>query len=85
MLALYQDQEEGEANQLTLLIFDNFKAQCTEKLLTHIDAHDVYVVMIPANCTDRLQPLDISVNKPAKDFLQRQFQEWYLNKICRQF
>jgi len=74
-----------EANQPALLIFDNFKAQCTKKLLTHIDAHDVYVVLIPANCTDRLQPLDISVNKPAKDFLRRQFQEWYSNKICRQF
>jgi len=50
------------------LFFDNFKVQCTEKLLTHINAHDVYVVLIPANCTDRLQPLDISVNKPAKTF-----------------
>ena len=27
-----------------------------------------YVILIPPNCTDRLQPLDISVNKPAKDF-----------------
>ena len=62
-----------------LLLFDNFKAQCTETLLTHIDAHNVYVVLIPANCTDRLQPLDISVNKPAKDFLRKQFQQWYSN------
>jgi len=48
-------------------------------LLAHIGAHNTYVVLIPANCTDRLQPLNISTNKPAKDF----FQEWY--KICRQF
>ena len=68
-----------------LLLFDNFKAQCTETLLTHIDAHNVYVVLTPANCTDRLQPFDISVNKPAKDFLRKQFQEWYSTKICRQF
>jgi len=52
-----------QANQHALLIFDKFKVQCTEKLLTRVDAHDVYAVMIPANCTDRLQPLDISVNK----------------------
>ena len=73
------------SNHPALLLFDNFKAQCTETLLKHIDAHDVYVVLIPANCTDRLQPLDISVNKPAKDFLRKQFQEWYSAKICRQF
>ena len=45
----------------------------------------VYVVLITANCTDRLQPLDISVNKPAKDFLRKQFQQWYSSKVCRQF
>ena len=73
------------SNHPALLLFDNFKAQCTEALLTHIDAHNVYVVLIPANCTDRLQPLDISVNKPAKDFLRKQFQEWYSTKIYRQF
>ena len=73
------------SNHPALLLFDNFKVQCTETLLTHIDAHNVYVVLIPANCTDRLQPLDISVNKPAKDFLHKQFQQWYSAKVCRQF
>ena len=72
-------------NHPALLLFDNFKAQCTGTLLTHIDAHNVYVVLIPANCTDRLQPLDISVNKPAKDFLHKQFQQWYSAKVCCQF
>ena len=38
--------------------------------------------MIPANCTDRLQPLDISVNKAAKEFLRRQFHDWYAKQIC---
>jgi len=43
----------------------NFKAQCTLSLL---DANNISVVMIPPNCTDRLQPLQLSVNKAAKDF-----------------
>lgn len=37
---------------------------------------------MPGNCTDRLQPLDVSVNKPAKDFLRAEFQQWYSDKIC---
>ena len=28
--------------------------------------------------------MDISVNKPAKNLLQQQFQKWYANKICKQ-
>ena len=40
-------------NHASLLLFDNFKAQCTEQLLTYIDSHNVYV-LIPPNCTDKL-------------------------------
>ena len=40
--------------------------------------------MVPSNCTDRLRPLDISVNKPAKIVLRQQFHEWYVDQICQQ-
>ena len=43
----------------------------------HIDR-----VLVPANCTDRLQPLDLSVNKPPKEFLRRTFQEWFASQIA---
>jgi len=72
------------SNHPALLLFNN-KVQCSETVLTYIDTHNVYMVLIPANCMDRLQPLDISVNKPAKDFLRKQFQQWYSTKVCRQF
>ena len=39
---------------------------------------------MPPNCTDRLQPLDLSVNKPAEDFLRGRFQEWYADQIVNQ-
>lgn len=45
----------------------------------------MYVVLIPPNCTDNFQPLDLSVNKSAKDFLRDKFQQWYSEIICRQF
>ena len=52
-----------------LLIFDSFNGQCTEGILKLIDDKDV---IIPANCTVRLQPMDLSVNKALKDHLKCQ-------------
>ena len=56
-----------------LLLFDNFKGQYTEKLLKLLDTKIINAVLIPPNCTDRLQPLDLSVNKTAKDFCTNAF------------
>ena len=72
-------------NYPALLLFDNFKAQCTQELLTLLDDNFINVLLIPPNCTDRLQPMDISVNKPAKDFLRGEFKSWYAKQVCSQF
>ena len=70
--------------QSALLIFDNFKAQCTSSILTLLDNHSINVALIPANCTDRLQPLGLSINKAAKEFLRTEFKEWYAQELCSQ-
>ena len=49
-----------------------------------LDKNNVVFAIVPANCTDRLQPLDVSVNKAAKECLRRQFQQWYSEKVCVQ-
>ena len=72
-------------NYPALLLFDNFKAQCTQQLLTLLDDCFINVLLVPPNCTDRLQPMDISVNKPAKDFLHAEFKSWYAKQVCSQF
>ena len=67
-----------------LLLFDNFKAQCTETILKYLDSNNINVVLVPPNCTDQLQPLDLSVNRSAKEFLRNEFQEWYAQQVCAQ-
>lgn len=67
-----------------LIIFDNFKAQCTPAVLTQLDQNNFNVVLVPPNCTDRLQPLDVSVNKAVKNQLRAEFQGWYARQVCQQ-
>lgn len=63
------------------MIFDRFKGQCTPRILFLLSSNNFLVAVVPGNCIDRLQPLDVSVNKSAKDFLRQKFQQWYADKI----
>ena len=71
-------------DQVALAIFDEFKGQVTQACCEMLWENKILFIRVPANCTDRLQPLDISLNKAAKDFLRRRFQEWYSNQILKQ-
>ena len=50
-----------------LVIFDVFRGQTVDEVYELLEQNHMYVVKVPSNCTDRLQPLDLSVNKPTKD------------------
>ena len=67
-----------------LVVYDRFKAQCTDDVLQLLRENHIDTLLIPASCTDRLQPLDVSVNKSAKEFLRKKFQLWYSEQICSQ-
>ena len=68
-----------------LCIFDNFKGQLPDDIWQLLEQSFIDVVFVPPNCTDQLQPLDLSVNKSAKDFLRGKFQHWYSDKIFDQY
>ena len=57
-----------------LIIFDHFKVQMTERFLNTLEKNNIHVVEVPANCTDCLQPLDPSINKPLKSHMKNSFQ-----------
>ena len=40
--------------QPAVMIFDNFKGQCTKEFLKFLDSNNIDVILIPPNCTDRL-------------------------------
>ena len=49
-----------------------------------LDDNNIYYVIIPPNCIDKLQPLNVSINKLAKEYLRSKFQSWYASKITSQ-
>ena len=53
-----------------LVIFNNFNEQCTDGIFELLEANNINIIIVPANCTDRLQPLDLSFNKPVKTFYE---------------
>ena len=64
-----------------LAIFTCFKGQTTLKVKALLGKHHVRVLIVPANCTHKLQPLDISINKPFKEAMKKQFQLWYASEV----
>ena len=49
-----------------------------------LSLYNIHTCLLPPNTTDRLQPLDVSVNKPAKQFLRQKFDEWYSQQVINQ-
>ena len=72
------------ATQSSLVIFDEFNGQTTNAVFSLLQENNICYVIVLPNCTDRLQPLDVSANKPAKEFLRSKFQAWYADKIASQ-
>ena len=56
---------------------DNFKHHITPKVIDLLEKSNIHTCLLPPINTDKLQSLDISVNKCAKEFLRLKFQEWY--------
>ena len=67
-----------------LVIMDNFKSQVTDAIHILLEENNIFVALLPTNTADLLQPLDIAVNKPAKNYLRQQFQDWYSKQISDQ-
>ena len=69
------------ADQRALLIFDVFTGQMTTDVKEVIEKDNFIAVNVPANMTKYNQVLDLTVNKYAKAFTRKKFNEWYAKEI----
>ena len=75
---------ELDEEHMALVIFDTFKGQTVEDVQSLLAKNNLLSVIVPSNCTDLLQPLDLSVNKSFKDHLRSDFQSWYADQVSKQ-
>lgn len=68
-------------SQKALCIFHVFRGQMGEEFIVDLKSNGICIVYIPPSCTDRLQPMDLTVQKVVKDKLKERFQKWFKMKI----
>ena len=63
---------------------DTFKGQDNDilKKLRAVNNYDV--VIVPHILTSKFQPLDLSVNKVAKSFIQNKYNDWFADQVFTQ-
>jgi len=82
--SVVNDLPLSQKNQKAVAIFDVYKAHQGEKLLDHLKKNDIIPLFVPAACTDKLQPLDLSINREYKEQLKSQFHDWYSAQVMQQ-
>ena len=70
--------------QQALIIMDTFIGQDNDTLKKLCTENNCDVVIVPHNLTNKLQPLDLSVNKAAKSFIQNNYNDWFADQVFTQ-
>ena len=68
-----REKLDSYPNRTAMVIFDIFKGQTTAAVYNLLEENSIIYVIIPNGCTDKLQPLDVSVNKSVKSYLRDKF------------
>jgi hypothetical protein len=67
-------------NLKSLLMLVSCRAHITPEIKTIVNKYSKMAV-IPDSLTEKLQPLDITVNKPFKDQLRAKWENWMMGGI----
>jgi hypothetical protein len=64
-----------------LLVFDTFLGHLTDDVLQKLAENNVTYITIPGGCTSKVQPLDVSINKPFKDYLRGSWEQYMVEQV----
>ena len=76
--SIFEKQREdlGE-DKHALVITDHFKGQITPHVSAILEDKLIHICLLPVNTMGLIQPMDLTVIKPVKDFVEGKFQDWY--------
>ena len=69
---------------MSLIIMDTFKGQDNDEVAKLCRKNNCALIIVPHNLTNKFQPLDITVNKPAKSFKKDKYSMWYTEQVAKQ-
>ena len=67
----YVNANRESSDDAAVVIMDNFKGQVTLAVSALLEENNIHVCLLPPNTTNKLQPMDLTVNKSARIFLRR--------------
>ena len=71
-------------SQKALIVWDVFRGQVTSSVMDKLRSLDCEFVPVPANMTHFFQPLDLTVNRAAKNYMRKQFIMFYGDAVKQQ-
>ena len=83
-LTIVKKEKGFPEEQHSLVIMDTFKGQDNDILKKLCSENRCEIVIVPHNLTNKFQPLDLTVNKAAKAFIQNQYNDWFSNQVAHQ-
>ena len=65
----------------SLFVMDSFSAHLTDDVTENFQKNNCTLAIIPGGCTSKVQPLDVSINKPFKQILKTKWSHYMKSKV----
>ncbi|CAB4426858.1 unnamed protein product [Rhizophagus irregularis] len=67
---------ENLSKEPAMMVYNSFQGHLEESVKGKFKQHDFHLAVIPAGLTNICQPLDVSINKPFKDNMRKEWHIW---------
>lgn len=71
----------AQQHERTLLLIDTFSSHMTKNVIHELSLLNTEVDFIPKGYTGKLQPLDVGINKPFKNYMCQIYMDWMRENI----